>query len=486
MPPARLRRVLWSAAALAVLAAAGFGATRLAWVAGVGSAYFAKTLCSGLFVKGWDRGTVVKTDVLADRPWGLDTFQVHVDRERRLVTVSVYGRLSRSALYRPGLGCTLVNDTTVDELLVQVQDFDPGRTASAEVSWPANGADATPGYDTDKLRRAIDAAFDEPNPVNLRRTRAVVVVHRGRIVAERYAEGVGVATPLLGWSLAKTAVNALAGTLLAAGKIDLDRAGLLQAWRDPGDPRAAITIDHLLRMTSGLAFDDPTASLLSASRAALFQRGDTAGWAARTPSAAPPGSRWRYAGAATAILCRVLGDAIGGPPARRFAYPRRALFDRIGMASAVLEVDAAGTFLGSAFMYASARDWARLGLLYLRDGVWDGERILPDGWVRRSLTPAPASGGAFGASLWLKIPDFLRPEAAAPQRLPDDGFYALGQDGQVVAMFPSRDLVVVRLGVSRRRAAWDPVAFLEQVLDTFPASGGRGRRSGYSSTLSPS
>ena len=120
-------------------------------------------------------------------------------------------------------------------------------------------------------------------------------------------------------------------------------------------------------------------------------------------------------------------------------------------------------------MYASARDWARLGLLFLRDGVWEGERILPEGWVRRSIAPTPASGGAFGASLWLAIPDFLRPEKAPPPRLPDDGFYALGQDGQVIAMFPSRDLVVVRLGVSRRREAWDPAAFLRDVAAAFAA-----------------
>ncbi|MGI9384667.1 MAG: serine hydrolase domain-containing protein, partial [Methyloligellaceae bacterium] len=439
----------------------------------IGSAYYAKMLCSGVFVKEWDQGTAVIFDVMPDRHWGLGMYEFDIDRRRKVVTVSLFGLLRRRALFRPGIGCTPVNGTSVDALLAQTKDFKPVRAVPAKLPWPAgwlaNTPAPTPGVDRARLTRAVDAAFEEPDPDNLRRTRAVVVVHKGRIIAEQYGQGITPATPLDGWSLTKSAVNALAGVLLEAGKIDLDRKPVLPAWRSATDPRADITIDHLLRMTSGLAFKDPRHSLLNASRSILFERGDTAGGPARTPSAAAPGSRWLYAGASTAILCRVLQDAIGGSLAHQFGYPRRALFDRIGMSSAVLEVDAAGTFMGSAFMYASARDWARLGLLFLRDGVWGRERILPAGWVQRSITPVPASRGVFGASLWLKIPKFLRPEGAGAAPLPDDGFYALGQDGQVIAMFPSRDLVIVRLGVSRRRAAWDPAVFLEEVVAAFPA-----------------
>ena len=293
MPPLRMRRVLTIAAALLVAVAAGLGAHSLAGVAGIGSAYYAKMLCSGVFVKKWDPGTAVIADIMPDRPWGLEMFRADIDRERRLVTVSLYGHLRRRALFRPGLGCTPVNDTTVDALLAQTKGFEPARTAPADLPWPAgrlaNTPAPAPGVDRTRLTQAVDAAFEEPDPDNLRRTRAVVVVHKGRIITERYAPGLTPATPMLGWSLTKSAVNALTGVLLKAGKIDLDRKPVLPEWRDATDPRAGITVDHLLRMTSGLAFDDPSSRLLNDSRDILFEHGDTAGQAARTPSATAPG-----------------------------------------------------------------------------------------------------------------------------------------------------------------------------------------------------
>lgn len=474
-----VRLVIGAAAVLAVLAGVA-GAGHLAERVRLGSAFFAKTLCSGVFVKGWDSDRVIGRDILPDAPWGLRHFSGRVDRRANTAEASLFGLAERKALFRPGLGCTLVNDSSIEALRAQTRGF-AARTPPipADRPWPEGDQATTDplpaAADGDRLARAVDAAFAEPDATNLRRTRAVVVVHGGRIVAERYGAEITPDTPLHGWSLAKAAVNALTGLTVGAGTLQLRSASLLARWSGAGDPRAAITIDDLLRMSSGLDFEDPSADPFSDTRTMLFLEGDVAGYAARKPALAPPGTTWLYAGASTVLLCKVLQKAWSAADEHAFAFPRVALFDRIGMRSAVLEPDAAGTFVGSAFMYATARDWARLGLLYLRDGVWRGTRLLPAGWVADSVRPTAGSNGEYGAHFWLRIPAFLRPERAPAIVLPADAFYMLGHEGQMVAIVPSRDLVVVRLGLSRRRAAWDSAAFLADVLSVLPTAGEKRR-----------
>lgn len=166
----------------------------------------------------------------------------------------------------------------------------------------------------------------------------------------------------------------------------------------------------------------------------------------------------------TNIIARIIRDAIGGTDADYFAFPRRALFDRIGMHSAIIEPDASGTFVGSSFMYATARDWARFGLLYLQDGVWEGERILPQGWVKYALTPT----GEYGAHFWLKVPPPFKSKVSRMPLLPVDTYFAAGHEGQFVTIIPSRKLVAVRLGLSRLKGAWDQQGFIAQILEAIP------------------
>ena len=447
-------------------------------VMSVASAYHAKTLCSGVFIAGRDEDEVVADDVMADMTTFLRYWGAEVDRERKVVRASVFGIAAREAVYRPGLGCTLVTDTSVDTLIEQAADYTPpapvGRSAEF---WP-EGQRVEPGagsggVDVARIQKAVDDAFAEPFAKRRpRRTRAVVVVYDGRIVAERYADGFAPDTPQIGWSIGKSVLNALVGTLVADNRISLEKDGLFAEWGGNGDRRSAITVDNLLRMVSGLDFDEPHARMLSDVRTMLFLKGDSAAYAKSEELTAPIGTSWFYASGSTTLLASAMRDAIGGSQADYFAYPYRALFAPLGMTSAIIEPDAAGTFLAPAFVYASARDWARFGLLYLNDGVWQGKRILPEGWMRQSLVPSPDSQGEYGAHLWLDIPAFLRPRSAEDYELPEDAFFMLGHDGQMIAVIPSRNLVVVRLGLSRRRNAWDHSAFLQKVLEAVPERGG--------------
>jgi len=460
------------AALLGLVLAGGYGFFHVGAMMSVVSAFYAKSLCSGVFVAGRSAHDVITGDVLADMLGGLRRWRGEVDRERGLVTASFYGLAERRALYRPGLGCTLVTDTSVDALLQQVKEYSPPlASARSTALWPEGSrvelSEPIEGVDEQKLNAAMDEAFTEPNPDTQRRTRALVIVHKGRIIAERYAQGFGPDTPQPGWSMGKSVLNALIGTLVADGRLKLDQNNLFPEWRGQGDPRAAITVDDLLRMVSGLDFDEPQARMLSDVRTMLFLKRDGAAYAASEQLSDPVGSSWFYGSGSTMLLSRAMANALGGSQAQYFSYPHKALFGLLGMNRTIFEPDAAGTFVAPAFIYASARDWARLGLLYLNDGVWGSERILPEGWVKSSLKPVPHSRGQYGAHLWLKIPDFLRPASPPGGALPEDAFFMLGYDGQMVGIIPSRELVVVRLGLSRRREAWDQEAFLHDLLKAF-------------------
>src|SRR5262249_43574307 len=227
---------------------------------------------------------------------------------------------------------------------------------------------------TSNLHRAVERAFTEPNPKRLRRTRAVVVVQDGELVAEQYAPGFDASMPLPGWSMAKSVLNALVGILIGERRLSLQDTALLPQWQPP-DPRAAITIEDLLRMRSGLKFSEVYSNFSSDVIEMLFNQPDTAGYAARQPLNFAPGETWTYASGTSNILSAIVRRTVG--ERAYWGWPREVLFGPLGMTSATLEPDASGTFVCSSFMFATARDWARFGQLFLQDGVWDGRRILP-------------------------------------------------------------------------------------------------------------
>ena len=456
--------------AVTVITAGAAAAPSIYRTAVLGSGFMAQLLCSSTFVSHRDPQAVLTEDMTGPGYELLWFFQPHVEREAKRVTVSMYGLGRRTAIFREGLGCTLVVDRTEDELRTQANAiFSPPLAPNPDALWPEGervDLEALPqGVDRVALEAEVKAALAEPNRAHRRRTRALVVVHGGRIVAEGYAPGFDTTVPLLGWSMAKMAINALVGIAVQDGKLALPDKTLLPEWRGDADPRRQITLDQLLRMTSGLSFNEDYADHSSDVIQMLFVQGDKAGFAAAKPLEYPPGAYWQYSGGTSNIIARILRQRFA-EERNYLRFPRERLFEPLGMRSAVLEPDEAGTFVGSTFMYASARDWARLGLLFLRDGLWQGRRLLPEGWVAWSLTPTEgAPDTRYGAHVWLKL---LESPGLGEPPMPEDAYYILGFDEQVVVVVPSHDLVIVRLGLTREGGAWDHARDLAPIVQAFP------------------
>jgi CubicO group peptidase (beta-lactamase class C family) len=443
------RRAAWLTVGVLVLAlAAGvFGAR----VASILAAYKAKMLCSEVFLAGRDANLVqheLEVDDLAPLRYIADA----VDRDEQRVTSRFAGIVAQRAAYHGHRGCAVsfgpVNAGDHSEHLTAFRGAEFTSSPDARLR------------DDARLRAVLDRAFAEPNPRRPRRTRAVVVVKNGHIVGERYAPGFTPETPLIGWSMTKTMINALVGILVKQGRVAVERPVPVPEWQDAADPRRAITLDHLLRMSSGLEFDESPWNPVSDVTVMLLGRPDAGLYAARKRLVAPPGTVWRYSSGTTNIISRAIRSVINDDAAYA-DFPRRALFDRLQMSGAVIETDASGSFVGSSFGYATAREWARLGMLYVNDGVWKEERILPEGWVAYTRSPAPADPiKRYGAHVWLKVADEYSGDAV----LPADAFHATGHAGQFVTMIPSANLVVVRLGLTRYPNAWDHTTFVRDVL----------------------
>jgi CubicO group peptidase (beta-lactamase class C family) len=339
--------------------------------------------------------------------------------------------------------------------------------AGASVVAPANP----------QLATALDRAFAEPERPPLRHTRAVVVVKDGRVVAERYADGYGIDTPILGFSATKSVISALTGILVRRGALTLDAPAPVPAWRGAGDPRGAITVDHLLRHTAGLALGSSLQASLGSALEPVnrmkFLESDMAGYAERVGLATPPGSAWNYNDGNTVILSRLIRNATGGRPADVMRFARQELFTPLGMRNVTIEFDASGNPEGSSQMLASARDWARFGMLYLNDGVVGGKRILPEGWVTYSASPTPNAWVGYGAGFWTNLGDSFGASYRIEHGWPRDAFFAKGTIGQYVIIVPSERLVIVRLG---RSPNWPPQAdgVFELVRDVVAATGSIG------------
>lgn len=356
----------------------------------VATGFTAHVLCSETFVSGLDPGEVYAQSIVPYPDIRLLVPFMHyaVDRVKRDVRMDLGGTFASRAVYRDGLGCLLVEGSGA------VDDGRARESPAAEQILPDIAGSAVVEPTSPALRAALDHIFTERTGAPRRWIKAVVIVKDGRVVAERYAPGVGINTPLLGYSASKSIINALVGILVREGRLNVDAAAPVAAWNDPGDPRHRITLDNLLRMTSGLAIAQTGSGFDPAARM-LFTERDMAGYAEAAALREPPGTGMRYSDASTLIVARIVRDAAGGTGADVQSFARRELFEPLGMHSVVLEADATGTPAGSTFILATARDWARFGLLYLNDGVVNGRRILPEGWVRYSA--ASTLGTSYGA-----------------------------------------------------------------------------------------
>jgi CubicO group peptidase (beta-lactamase class C family) len=426
---------------------------RLRVVLAVAAGYKAKVLCTGLFASSRDMDPGRDPQIHDDSYRILRPFSARIDRHARSVTASLVGLAPRTAVYRDGLGATLLPGRDVPANIGQAPAVRMG--AGADGWLEASGPPA--------LRRVVDASFEEPDTSRLRRTQAIVVVQDGRVVAERYAPAIRADMPLPGWSMAKSVMNALVGILVADRRLALDQRELLPAWRAP-DPRAAITLEDLLRMRSGLRFSEAYGVPWSDVLHMLYDCADAAAFAASRPLAAPPGQVWQYSTGTTNILSLIARRVIGDE--RYWTWPSRVLFGRIGMRSAVLEPDASGTFVCSSYMVATARDWARYGQLWLDHGRHGDDEVLSDAWIRFSTTPTPQSpDGRYGAHWWLKLNPDIGGDSPAARSIAPDTFFAVGHEGQTLTVMPSKRAVVVRLGASVYIDAWNQAAFTAAIED---------------------
>jgi CubicO group peptidase (beta-lactamase class C family) len=463
-----VRRVLFVLAVILGVVALGLAAVivvlRPDRAARVATGLVSHTLCSETFVAGLDPAQTV-AEIFQTMPGlrrVLPMLRYQVDRTDRSVTVSLRGRFTSRAVASDGIGCRL-EFAGVPNVPIAATPAAPTPTAaSAPVVGIAGAAVVEPTSQT--MRSILDRAFAEPPTGPRRGTKAVIVMHDGRIVAERYAPGYGIDTPMFGWSMAKSVTSALVGILVRQGKLTLAAPAPVSAWRNPSDPRHAITLEHLLRMTSGLALDE-TNSGFDASSRMLFTQPDMAAFAESVSLSASPGTRHHYSSPSTLILSRIVTDTVGGKAEDVRRLAETELFGPLGMRRVTLEFDAAGTPIGSTFMYATARDWARFGLLYANDGVAGGRRILPEGWVDFSASPTPGSRDGYAAGFFTNRGPAEYSRARVRGGMPADSFFASGTQGQRIVIAPAARLVVVRLGRSQDWETFDIRGLMHLVAD---------------------
>lgn len=401
--------------------------------------YGAKSMATAVFIAERDPQLVKLTDL----DYSIVKYtQSIVDYENKSVTTSFWGMAKQTAVYRQGFGCCLIGDLPADSL--RTLTFTPPikrREGAWRIAWPDGDLKKDTVYseiDSIKLKSAIDAAFDNSSEYK-KRTAAVVVIYKGELIAEKYARELGITpdTRIWGWSMSKSIMNAMAGVLSKQGKLDVNAAAPVPQWLN--DRRRDITINDLMHMSSGLKWDEDYGDVSSATNM-LYRSPDCYKIAIDVPYQKKSGTEWKYSSGTSNILSGIIRTLIVNDK-NYHEFPYREIFNKIGITTMIMETDAAGNFVGSSYCYATARDWARFGLLYYNDGIWKGDTILPKGWVAYTRTPVTASKGEYGAQFWLNRSKKLHDA-------PEDMFSSNGHRGQRVFIIPSRNLVIVRLGFS--------------------------------------
>ena len=413
------------------------------------AAICAHHISSGIWVVGRDHQRTPEEVIAQDIApftyfgWRPD-FQYHVDKARKIVTVTAPGAPPRSAIYTGDQGSTILPRGASNVF------FEPARVPrrlpdAAKRPWPMGDIGATKPVPNGVDAAAVEDALDQAMKQSKYNTRAFVIAYDGRIIGERYAPGWSKDTPQISWSQGKSITATLIAILIQRGLLELDQPAPIKDWQ--GDERRKIRIRDLLQMSSGLdfinqGFKAETLTVTNEHMRVYFDSLNVLDHAVNQPAKVPPGTRYSYLNSDPLSLGRIIRDTVQSQGEDYLSFPQRALFDRIGARSPVLETDAWGNFILSGYDYLSARDWVRFGLLYLEDGIWQGERILPEGWTKFVATPAPAdSKENYGGMFWLNRPPRM-------DQVPKDAYWAAGFMGQVTMVIPSRKLVVVRMGPS--------------------------------------
>lgn len=396
--------------------------------------YAAKNLCSDVFVSGRQPADVESTDLNFSF---IKYTKNSVDFENKSVTSRFLWGKSK-AVYREGFGAVLLRDITEEKIRSIKYPSGVRQIINQDsLPWPAGNIipDTTTGIDKSALAEVTKKLMDQ-NAYH-GNAFAFLVLHKGIPVAEAYKTPLNNHTRFLSWSMAKSFTNAIVGILVKQGKIDIDKPAEIDAWKN--DERSKITWKDLLQMQTGLKWNEDYGNRSDVTLM-LHCESDMAKFTYEKPAETTPGSKWYYSSGTTNIVSYLIRKQFSNDSSY-YRFADEQLFEKTGMPDVIWEVDPSGTRVGSSYLYATARDYARFGLLYMNDGVFNGERILPEGWVKFSTTEASASKGLYGAFFWLNKGK-KRPSA------PDDMFSCEGHDGQMIFMIPSRELVVVVLGFS--------------------------------------
>jgi CubicO group peptidase (beta-lactamase class C family) len=430
-----IRNIILILLALLLFAGISFG-LKYAYIA---SSYASKMACSCHFISGRELSDIKKNDLYA-----VSFVDVNMDEKDHSVSSSIYGFAKTTAVFREGFGCSLLNNVSEDSLKKQIFPFSRN---PLQHEFPV--ATLSNVFDSLKLDAVMQPIFNDDSGRTLQ-TRAVIILKDGNLVYEKYGTGYDRTSSLIGWSMTKSVTNAMVGILVKDGKLSLDKKNLLEEWQK--DDRKNISLNDLLHMSSGLDFVEDYASPSDATNM-LFRSYAAGAYAIKSKLKDKPGEVFYYSSGTSNILQEIIKREFASKKDyQRFPYER--LFDKIGMSTAILETDPSGTFIGSSFMYATALDWARFGQLYLQDGIWNGERILPEGWAKYSGTETPNSNGRYAAHFWIDHNDKV---------FPADAFFADGFEGQFVNIIPSENMVIVRLGCTHGEN-FDNTSFIKNIL----------------------
>ena len=413
------------------------------------TAGFAKILCSGVFITGLDAADAAANvggfiSPFDERSHVVDTV---VDYEQELVALTLPDGVTRTAKRYENQGCVAhgIGEDSVHFVPTTVErNLPPAATTPwpmgdvlSDAPWPSE-------IDMEKVEEALDIGFGPAEA----RTLGLVVTYKGRILGERYGEGIDIHTPLESWSMTKSLTGTLMGVLIEQGTYELWQPAPVPEWQEPGDPRQEIRIGDIMRMSSGIKINAPSdpdydRDIYADHHYLYTATSNSYEWAATRPQEWPPNTIGRYRNTDPVLTSYLIRLGVEGRGQDYHSFPQHDLFDKIGIRDGLIETDPQGNFLGQGLAFMPARDWARLGNLYLQDGVWDGERILPEGYVEYASTLAPTwvSDGRLqygGAFFWVN--------GQGSQGLPESAYSMRGAGGQSTTIIPTHDLVVVRLG----------------------------------------
>ena len=458
-----VKRIIGWSLLIVVAGGLGYGIYYASQAFPIITGYGAKNLCSCAYLSGRSEQSVLDNELSAF-PLSIGTFELHP--EDSSATASVFGFATHKAVYRKGLGCTLVNEISEEQLRKQTFNLPGALPNQDSIAWPMGNLvrdTVISGVDYTLLNKTVEEAFAEPGETRNRRTRAIIVIYDGQIIAEKYAGGFDKNTRQLGWSMAKSVTNALIGILVRDSKLSLNDAAPFEEWKK--DKRSAITINNLMQMSSGLRWEENYSKPSDATNM-LFKSKDAGLLASHSPYESEPGKVFEYSSGTSNMLAWIIRHSVGDSAYYAFASER--LFKKTGMHSMILEPDAGGTFVGSSYAFATPRDWGRFGLLFLNDGMFNGERILPEGWSEYSSTPCEGAPiGEYGAQFWLNAGSKTDVVKRVYPDVPPDLYWADGYEGQNVFILPSKDLVVVKLSQSSGNYL-DDNQFLANIIKALP------------------